>query len=304
MVTSDFPNNTNSWNPDLWSINSAFLDLQKSALTNLERLDTSQCIARYMNPLAANQDLVVVVSDTLSSDSHAHQSLLYVNTSLISATEGQPNGWDWDIGQTWICWANWGVYYGANHRPHCSVTKLDPWLMQWEDPIEASKWHFKDVEYCLSRGPPPPSGCEIQFNVVILLLVCIMNLTKAVCIGKLLLEQPWNRKQRRNAKHLKDAEQPDECEQRSNHTIVLIGDAVQHFLKRQDQMTASRCLLSQADVINGSWKESGAPKKWFQTDCFLYHAASRRRWLFTYSSYVSNPIPLFAHFLRFTSAQK
>lgn len=177
--------------------------MQTSAISSYELLDPLQCRERYLNSFEMLQNLVVVVSNTNSWDIHSHGSAQYANTSFIWGQEALPPGWLWSRAQDWICFAQWtNDNINGKQKPWCAVTKLDPWLMSWGDPSDSSETNYQPVSHCLSEGAPSLSGCEVQFNVVILLIVCIMTAIKVFCISMLFF------------RHTKG-------------TVVILGDAIQ-----------------------------------------------------------------------------
>lgn len=255
LATSDFEANQTPWRPAHDSYGVAFLNLQSDALQkNYDRLDPQSCIARYINPLQATQSLILVLSNTTSSDPHAHSSTSYDGTTLISENVyQQTSSLNWYLGANWICKPQWEFeQLSYSQWPDCRVTKLSPWLMVYNDPIDISR-NYRPVSHCLSQGLPTAGGCEVQFNIIVLIVVTIMNAIKVVCILMLFF-------------------------QRSKITIALIGDAIQHFLQHGDDRTKKMCLLSQADVLKKRHLDNDVDLRWVDNKARLSRAATSGRW--------------------------
>lgn len=255
----------------------AFANLQV-ATRDFERLSPPDCVARYFDPLQASQDLVLVLSNTNSNDITSHGHVEYANTSLIRVDSPATGGSEWYRGQSWLCYP---LFRHENlpdlpaHAPACSTVNLDPLLMDWPDPFNGSYSRSEPVSHCLSKGPPTQGMCEVQFSMVILLIVCIMNALKVLCMIVLFCL--------------------DADPKASNKSMVLLGDAVQYFLSsaHTDNITAGKCLWSKADVVRQRIQNTESAERCYSRfNQRLWRAATRRRWIVTMVAYVLRPTPL------------
>ena len=239
IVTNDFLSNNNSWNATDLSIKK----LQLKA-PGFQRLDSAECIERYIDPLGTGLD-VVVVTNTPTNEETKHD-----NTSLIASFNSPGSGIHWSTAQSWICAA-----YPEVRTSFCSMQFMNQFSNNWTVGDKKGTYNAS-VDYCLSAGAQLPNErCGLLFSPIVMGLVCILNLIKCICI--------WYTAYRD-----------------LGSALVTIGDAISYFLRNPDSSTKGLCLSSKADFGYQQWGRKhgiwNPPKR-----IFWYQAASLRRWMTT-----------------------
>ncbi|KAM0421030.1 hypothetical protein ACHAPT_011101 [Fusarium lateritium] len=125
---------------------------------------------------------------------------------------------------------------------------------------QADNWRPFDhrVKYCLSK--PREEVCRVNFNIPVAIGVILANAAKAIILLYVAFRPP---------------EEP----------LLVLGDAIQSFLRKPDQFSKHMCLASMDDVkTKGTWA-SIKSLRWVSTRRRWSAAVSRRRWYISGSLY-------------------
>lgn len=209
VVTSDYYTNEVPWNAS-----AKIRTLQTGK--GFEHLNQAQCIELYGNPTSGAGDIIVVTSSRNNSITYNDGSSLLLEFSLALRD-------DWSTLDLWLCA---GTHSGCTSRNLAIELAEDPWMFR-----SANGILNVPIEYCLSSGILNiDTKCNIQYSAAIMIIVCIMNAMKCLCICYTFI--------------LFSGETP---------SFVTIGDAIQSFLTYEDSNTTQMCLGSQNDFASKTW---------------------------------------------------
>lgn len=224
---------------------------------NFERLNTSACIQRYIEPLAAMKDVIVVTNAKNDSYSFNDGSSLF--ETINSPPENQ--GFSWTTAPVWMCL----LYTEARSVTHvgsgCTIETLRPYLNNWTLSLDLARGKaILPVEYCLSDGVGDQSDhCDLHFSPVIMALVCAFNLVKCVLVSYTAFISGRAKRQ----------------------TLITLGDAIHTFLEQPDENTKNMCLSSRFDFGKIDWGPPGGKAKWQPQRRFWFQGAPWARWATT-----------------------
>ncbi|KAI1748931.1 hypothetical protein F4782DRAFT_550300 [Xylaria castorea] len=257
LVTRDFQLDTQSWNATFisdaqFSItqganhtgarDSDFLQ-EMARESQLERLDKSACIKRYLEPDVRHKSVIIVAANVSMSDklswvpSNIESSLLYRFKSIPTAER-----WVWEV--NWLCSAFWASSFPGNPEVHhwCDekflLPRAEDWTMQFIEVDKDQQVHkrlFAKVDYCLSAGAERDAdGCAIRASSVLLLAVTGVNGFVLTC-----MYLSWNI-HRARAKKIADDQWEEE-------QLLTLDEAVSSFLQHEDRYTATATFLEFSD---------------------------------------------------------
>ncbi|KAI8944446.1 hypothetical protein F4801DRAFT_585407 [Xylaria longipes] len=212
--------------------------------SQLERLDQSACIRRYLQTDVRHKSVLVVASNVSMSDK---LSLVPSNieSSLLYSFESIPTGSRWVWEAIWLCSAFWASSLPGTtvkQHPWCNKEFLLPiaedWTVQFLEIDNDQQVHKKlvaKVDYCLSVGVEQhEDGCAIRYSSVLLLVVTGLN--GCVLIG---IYFAWNihrTQMKETARGRWEEEQ-----------LTTLDEAVSNFLQHEDQYTTTATFLECSD---------------------------------------------------------
>lgn len=267
VVSSDFLTSPDDWSVS-YNITSQHIYDQRSLIyelhsagRNFTHLNTTECIQRYIDPLNATSDLILVSESTAAEANGS--SLLY---GWISGG----NAVLWNRATAWVCVGHKGV----NKNTYCSAVddEISQYADNWTIPMEHG--FSPPIQYCLVG----PSGnnqerCGFHYSVVVLILVCICTSIESVIVT-------WT------------------ARRHSSPTMVTTGDAIAEFLKEPEHGNEA---LPSPDLTDETEDQSpkttklvwgsDSPVRWF-------HAASLQTWIVSLSLYVPPSPPPSPHIIR------
>ncbi|KAK5991490.1 hypothetical protein PT974_09773 [Cladobotryum mycophilum] len=197
ITTSDFLRSNDTWGYDkLYGLGdsdanngSSVFALHHSA-RNYTRINVTECIDQYIDPLQATADLVVIASNLTAAQNNG--------SSLLNGWMNGNQPTRWDGAGKWIC----SVHEDQKWTKYCSPDWAKEFSHDWElattPPIK--------VAYCLV-GPAGDNDqrCGLHYNTYTLSIVCLLTIIEGFLIG-----WTWMR--------------------HSLPTLVTMGDAVASFL--------------------------------------------------------------------------
>ena len=172
VATSDFRTASDHWNTTWVRLSESFqIAAMKEESKAFSRLENSDCIRRYINPLQATSVLVLVSNETTSSNN---------GSSLVNSWMSSVNGISWDRATNWMCPRSQksiqvGVCTLENTLPY-----VKDWVMAgWVDGVQTNA----TIEYCLvGEAGDNARRCGLHFNVRALQLVFIFMLAETLLI--------------------------------------------------------------------------------------------------------------------------
>ncbi|KIW04336.1 uncharacterized protein PV09_04626 [Verruconis gallopava] len=173
------------------------------------RLDPVQCLSRYVTTTSNRSDVLMVSSYDIVTGSDTRR---FSNNSLLFAYN--PYGFD-GPGNYWEC--------GISNSFDCRKPK------EWKaNPSIAKDWNIFGyrIDYCLTKEIDLNNLCSIQFLLPIMIVVCVTNAAKCMCILNVTLM------------YFRQGEKP----------LVTIGDAICSFLQDPDLTTAQMCLVTKREL--------------------------------------------------------
>ncbi|KAI2466422.1 hypothetical protein F4781DRAFT_434395 [Annulohypoxylon bovei var. microspora] len=265
LATADFRLDPQPWN-NTWITNGVFWSTYDEAVgradhtsalrsmlleNRLEHLDRQACIERYIDTDIRHKDVVVVTSNISMS-----QGLSLVpgnkNSSLIymMATFSIRSKWMWT--SAWMCssWHSNTISTGMG-QPWCSreflLPHADDWLLKsWQQDSSGTviREVLFDVDYCLSAGVEQVhAGCAIRYSSVLIFVVTLMNAVKLACLWLV-----WKIHKRSK----KDG--------REYQSLVTLGDAIENFLRHEDESTKELTFLERVDCTGKSFPVPETPQ--------------------------------------------
>jgi len=187
-----------------------FQQLQAEA-SDLQRLSRKDCIQAYSNPIQTNRRNLFAVT---AKNSYEDGSLVIWTQSFPT----KPDDQDFDpLG--WVCaFSDSYTDPEQSEKARCIV----------QDAIHAgNSWTIADnpIDYCLSQVVE--DRCEMQFSLVLLMVVILCNIIKGLSMVLAL-------------RHL------------DNRHLITMGDAIASFVDDEDETTHGLCLTSRTHVV--PWK--------------------------------------------------
>jgi hypothetical protein len=169
-------------------------------------------------------------------------------------------------GSNWVCDPNYLIAnnYKCNAKIF-STLNADSWALGPVKTDPLNPWAIASVDewpidYCLAQKTDLGGQCQLQYSLVIMVVVMIANIMKFTCIVILL---------------------------RTNFEPILttIGDGIATFLERPDEFTVDFPFLTRKEArsFNKILRKERSPKKWVVAKPPLrwYHTPSRPRWFIT-----------------------
>jgi hypothetical protein len=249
IATEDHLASNNSWG-------NANLDRIRQDARHYEQLNSTQCIARYVNGLNGGKDVVVV---TNKSSSDNNNSTLLGTFSLNS----------WPFEDLWVCAS---PYIGSKlHRGGCTKGYMKQFSTNWTVVYNGAPWYVPATGSedrnavlalsCLSGGVHTENNkCGLHFSTPIMVFVCVLNLVKFLSVC-------WTA-----------------YYNRYTEPLATPGDGVMSLLRNPDVHTQGMSTKSKDEILQGThW--SSRPKIWDPQRARWYRAASRRRWLVVLTLY-------------------
>ncbi|KAI0433474.1 hypothetical protein F5Y09DRAFT_338693 [Xylaria sp. FL1042] len=258
LITKDFQLDTKSWN-DTYISDYTFwttLDTNHTGLkdngtlqhmardSQLERLNKSTCIKRYLTTDVRHKTVLVVAANVSMNDG---LSLIpgNVNSSLLYRFPSIPTGPSWVWEPTWLCSDSWASAF-PNSGLWCSQEFLLPqeenWAMQFLEIDAKTQIHrrlFAKVDYCLSAGVEQNvEGCAIRYSSVLLLIVTALNGFVSTLLFFTL------RVHRAQMKKIAGGRWEEE-------QLTTLDEAVSNFIQHEDPYTRTATFLELSDC-NGS----------------------------------------------------
>lgn len=304
VVTEDFLQDNNTW-----AVVPQHVNTMRANAGQLERLNNTQCIQRYIDNVVGLTDVFLVSANVTMDD---HESLIpkYENTALIDYAPSALQT-DWALENSWICSGYFQPYHTsitawALPNEWCGRESLQPSASNWT--YQGLRWDGDDlttvwsrIDYCLCDGndfAKMDQLCSLRFSPVILGVVCLLSLVKLVCISLTAIIQL----RQNNPASVRDVEHQQRTPQDSSTTqslwrrwktscvlnkfdldkvpLVIFGDAIGSFLQEPDPCTKSMDFATKKDFRKwpktkrrGEFKRP-QPIRW-------YRAATWRRWTVT-----------------------
>ncbi|KAK7606527.1 hypothetical protein JOL62DRAFT_330454 [Phyllosticta paracitricarpa] len=315
IVTSDFETGP-SPQEDVWingNITPHFEEMRYN-IGGLDRLNKTQCFDRYIGGSVGMGDLIVVTSNVTMAD---NQSVISnASTSLLDASTSQ-RGSNWILYNFWMC-SRWWVPGTGLPEYWCTRDFLEPRLDEWtwkadqySTPAQKEylySWYYK-IDYCLSDGDNSKEleqQCELQFSSIVLIVVCVLNLVKCLCIAytahiqwqSTVILTPADKRRVQGSKRpswldriiperlrtwldgLADMKN-DLRENWEKLSLVTVGDAIASFLDHKDEHTQDMEMASMADFIK-QWPDKNHEFQ-FPKETRWLQSASRKTWYLSYS---------------------
>jgi hypothetical protein len=161
-------------------------------------------------------------------------------------------GGDWSALDLWLC--------SPYLKTACLTSLKESFLLEQRPWRVAWVGNSIPVDYCLSDGVIElDDKCGLHFSVWIMVVVCLMNLVKCLCICYTFLL------------FSKQATSLDT-------SLVTIGDAIASFLGKRDSSTLEMCLASVDEFKQNKWNTN--PRRWRgKITTRMFSLATRRQWL-------------------------
>lgn len=177
-------------------------------------------------------------------------------------------------GNGWVCDAEQLI----DNDYHCKYKDIaanaDDWTLGPLTPDPSNRFRLTTsdqwpIDYCLAQPTNLSGSCQLQYSLVIMIIVLIANSIKFSCIVFLL----WT--------HLEPV-------------LATIGDGIATFLERPDVVTAYRPFLDRHHARRFNLAAKRVPVRWYLPKHSLrwWRAPSKTRWFLTLVLYVfSRPFP-------------
>ncbi|KAF2094484.1 hypothetical protein NA57DRAFT_46583 [Rhizodiscina lignyota] len=195
------------------ALNKSLIYSLQIAAPNFTRLDTRDCIARYINPLNSTSKLIVVAGNM--------SSLMNNGSSLI---DGWVSAWQsWQTSAWWICSAQTQDQYNCNEE--FAATFADHWQLLRRDQLRIT------VDHCLAGDEANnQERCGLHYSADILAFVCVCTLISSLLIG-----WTWF-KHRHDVKAQKD--------KKNRRTMITLGDTIHNFLESPSSTHAESAAMT------------------------------------------------------------
>ena len=211
-------------------------------------MNNTECIATFINFHDATRKLVIVTKES-SVDQYNGSSLI---KGFIGALQDPAT---WDSASWWICAAYDDPYFGRYCTLEWALSFEHDWKIQWTNDPAYYNVSNVTVDHCLVGEPANvDTGCGFHYNAYLFLAVCICTTAAASLVALVTF------------KH-------------SDPTIVVVGDAVESFLKSPEdllpwssQSTLRRRERSIALLEVRAWEVHDGGPRWFW-------AVGKKTWL-------------------------
>lgn len=233
--------------------------VQKSANGTLQKLAPYDCISEYASYYQTKYGSLVLIMENLnmtnSNVSVRSPERIWTDDFVLLIVERVMDSSANEVPYAWMCDNSLAT---ITERQNCP-SKISE-MSQMQSLSNDWKVHGRKVNYCLAEALP--QTCTLEFSFSLALIVIIANLVKVIVIGV-------------TASHLKRA------------PLLTTGDAVASFIKRPDEVTKCKYLLSRGSV-SGSRTEDDQlrynekPRRWRSS-------LSAQRWTACFLSYVLCP---------------
>ncbi|KAK8215845.1 hypothetical protein IWZ01DRAFT_180291 [Phyllosticta capitalensis] len=320
MVTSDFESDPNPWTNNSWTGDmTPNIQQMRNNISGLDRLNKTECFDRYISGSVGMGDLIVVSSNVTMAD---NQSIIYENTSasLLDMTS-TARGSNWIMYNFWMCnrWKQTDTYLPTDW---CTRDFLEPRLNEWTwkgwrwttpNPSKGKYLYsrYYKIDYCLSDGDNSKvleEKCALQFSSIVLIVVCVLNATKCVCILYTAHIQ-WQSTVTSTSENNKKTQKPkkmtrilrrlvpkrlrnwydefsqmkkDVRENAKKVSLVTVGDAIASFLEHKDPWTCDKEMASMEDFTS-QWPEKDHYSHYrIPEETIWFKSASRSKWYLTY----------------------
>ncbi|KAI0532619.1 hypothetical protein GGR58DRAFT_507215 [Xylaria digitata] len=207
--------------------------------SQLERLDKSACIKRYLEADVRHKSVLLVAANISMND---RLSWVPSNTksSLHYRFESIPTGSRWVWEMNWLCSAFWASTFPGSPEVHrwCSeeflLSRAEDWTMQFLEVNtnqQVQKRLFAKVDYCLSAGAVQDAdGCAIRYSLIVLLAVTGVNACVLTCVYF-----TWNIHRARTKEIARGKWEEEQ--------LTTLDEAVSSFLQHEDQHITNATFL-------------------------------------------------------------
>lgn len=170
-------------------------------------------------------------------------------------------------GNNWVCDPDYLLANDYKCDRKSLATNADSWAMGLvrADPTNPWAIAFVDewpIDYCLAQETGLGGQCQLQYSLIIMIIVMVANITKLICILLLLRT------------HL-------------DPILTTIGDGIATFLERPDKFTVDMPFFTRKEARSYSHQKAitrqRAPQQWRKPKHALrwWHTPSRPRWAIT-----------------------
>lgn len=264
VVTADFLSDKYPWDHALPQLQTLRINVP-----NLGRLNTTECINHYIDRAAGLRDIILVASNITM---HDHLSFGLDNSSSLLTYLNSLSGTAWVFSSGWMCSA---LTPPNETGKFCTRDLLLPHADHWTYFEQQGQRVIRaQIDYCIPAGNMQSldDKCALRVSPIILTIVCVLNLSKCLCI----FYTSYLHCQGRERKGIRRRRLPKKA------PLVTIGDAIESFLQCPEEATEGLPFATRMDFQN-RWPESREyiPKqpriqRWF-------YAATARRWIVTIS---------------------
>lgn len=241
-VTSDFSSYTDNWNNSHQDLAAEVLAMH-GRMKNFTRLDNIDCMARYVNPLDATSELVIVSKNVTTGQNNG--------SSLIVGWISGSDSTIWNDATQWVCSGHengWSIY--------CTLDLISKYADNWIV-IGGKIATWIDVQYCLvGDSGSNTDKCGLHYNASVMVLVPLFTLVMALVIAWVALRYP-------------------------EPTLVTCGDAIADFLDRPDSVTKNLVNIPTATKRCRNQFAMLAYKPWKQKRALWFSAAPVCSWVLT-----------------------
>jgi hypothetical protein len=225
----------------------------------LTRLSNEECINAYGpgdNRLKGYGNLLVV---TKEQPANWNATILMQFTNEVYVSNYTADGW--------VCSPDYLIAnnYKCNYKKiaaNASDWNLGPPKSDPDNDYRLTATEQWPVDYCLAQRTDLSGLCQLQYSLIIMIIVLIANSIKLSCIMFLL----WT--------HMEPI-------------LATIGDGIASFLERPDRITAFRPFLDRSAARKfNRLEEKRTPVRWSPKQLRWWHAPSTTRWVLTLTLYV------------------
>lgn len=239
FVTNDFLAAGDDWmqsNPSIaaLSINNTDVSINglHEAAASFTRLSNSECIERYVSPLATTSSLVVVANET---------SLQNNGSSLIFGFISGINSSEWDNSRGWIC----AAYQPGNWGRYCTLD----WAKEFQDDWKLTNDAFDNLrgdrapinvtaDFCLvGSSADQDSRCGLHYSSPLLIFLCVFSAVEAALVAWVAIK----------------------CHE---PTHIVVGDAISNGLKHRSKSESNPIGNELVQLGCGPWTVN-KQQRWF-----------------------------------------
>ncbi|CZR67199.1 uncharacterized protein PAC_17098 [Phialocephala subalpina] len=223
----------------------------------LTRLDNEACIKTYGqgdDKLQGYGNVLVVTKEQPASTNNTILMQLRFEEFISNYT-----------GNNWVCDPAYLIANNYNCKYKTIAADADQWTLGSYHSDPSNEFALKagdqwDIDYCLAQPSNLAGVCQLQYSLVIMIIVLIANSIKFSCILFLLLT------------HLEPI-------------LATIGDGIASFLNKPDRITAFRPFLDRSHARNFRRLPPKKPVRYFppKRARIWWHAPSPCRWFLTLS---------------------